>query len=193
LTGARLSELLGLPWRHVDLTMGTATIAQTVHLIYGSRKRGVETRLIWGEPKSKQSRRVLAIPAALTEELRALRAEQDEARAVLGDRYADLGDRGPLVFCQPDGRVLHQSDVRREFHRLLRTARLPRIRFHDLRHGAASLRLAQGDSPRLVQELLGHSTAAFTLQVYSHLLPGMQGQSAAKLEARLLGRSPETI
>lgn len=73
------------------------------------------------------------------------------------------------------------------FYRVLKRAGLPRIRFHDLRHSAASLRLAQGDHPKVVQELLGHSTAAFTMQVYSHLLPGMQEQSAGRLAERLLG------
>lgn len=63
---------------------------------------------------------------------------------------------------------------------------LPRIRFHDLRHGAASLWLQRGVHPKVVQELLGHSTAAFTLQVYSHVLPGLKEQAINDMITRLL-------
>lgn len=74
-----------------------------------------------------------------------------------------------------------------DFHRILKQAGLPRVRFHDLRHGAAALRLEQGDNLKVVQELLGHSSAALTLQVYGHVAPGLQERSARSLEARLLG------
>lgn len=65
---------------------------------------------------------------------------------------------------------------------------LPRIRFHDLRHGNATLLLGQGVHPKIVQERLGHSTIAMTLDTYSHVMPGMQRQAALALEERLLGR-----
>ncbi len=95
-----------------------------------------------------------------------------------------------LVFCQPDGKPLRANNiVRRDFRRVLQRAGLPRIRFHDLRHAHATLLLREGVHPKVVQERLGHSTPAFTLHVYSHVLPGMQEEAAEKLAESLLGRA----
>jgi integrase len=97
-----------------------------------------------------------------------------------------------LIFAQDSGKPLHPSDVRKDFHAILKAAGLPRIRFHDLRHSCATLRLAAGDNLKVVQELLGHASAAFTLSVYSHVVPGLQEQSTRALEARLLGSIDNT-
>jgi integrase len=185
-TGVRMGEGLGLAWKHLSLTMGTASIVQTVYWLYGSKARGEQTRLLFKEPKSKKSRRQVPLLPEVIEELAAMRKEQDENRNVLGDRYHDHG----LVYCQANGTPLHPSDVRKDFYRVLKRAGLPRIRFHDLRHTAATLWLRRGVHPKVVQELLGHSTAAFTLQVYSHVLPGLKEQAVNELGARLLGRIP---
>ena len=80
------------------------------------------------------------------------------------------------------------SDVTRAFQRLLGAAGLPRIRFHDLCHGAASLLLAQGVSPRVIQDMLGHSTITTTMRVYAHVIPELQRDAAARMDAIL---SPE--
>ncbi len=91
------------------------------------------------------------------------------------------------VFCQPTGKPLQANGiVGRDLHRTLKRAQLPRIRFHDLRHCHAALQLRQGVHPKVVQELLGHSAPAFTLHVYSHVLPGMQEEATRALEARFL-------
>jgi integrase len=182
-TGVRMGEALGLAWKHLSLTMGTASIVQTVYWLYGSAKEGRSTQLLFGEPKSKKARRMVPLLPEVVEELVALRAEQDEIRRLLGDRYHDHD----LVLCQANGTPLHPSDVRKDFHGVLKRAGLPRIRFHDLRHTAASLWLQHGVHPKVVQELLGHATAAFTLQVYSHVLPGLKEQAVKELGARLLG------
>lgn len=93
-----------------------------------------------------------------------------------------------LAFCQQDGRPLHAHNVtQRDFRRVLERAGLPHIRFHDLRHSHATHLLRQGVNPKVVQERLEHSTPAFTLAVYSHVLPGMQEEAARALKTRLLG------
>jgi integrase len=180
LTGARQGELLGLRWPDVDFTLGTTTVRQTFY------RRG--SRQMWGEPKSKQSRRTIALPPVLLEELRRLHASQENHRRLLGVGCADLGEHGPLVFAQPDGKPLHGHNLTmRDFHRVIKKAGLPRIRFHDLRHAHATLLLAQGENLRLISERLGHHAAAFTLSTYAHVLPGMQEAAVARLEARLFG------
>ena len=75
------------------------------------------------------------------------------------------------------------GDVTKRFQALLAAAGLPRMRFHDLRHGAASLLLAKGVHPRVVMEMLGHSTIALTMNVYSHVIPELQRAAADKMEA----------
>jgi integrase len=93
-----------------------------------------------------------------------------------------------LVFCQANGKPLHANDIRRgDFRRVLKRAGLPQIRFHDLRHCHATLLLQQGANPKVVQERLGHSTPAFTLAIYGHVLPGMQEEATRTLEERLFG------
>jgi len=181
LLGLRMGELLGLAWRHVSLTLGQASIVQTVYWLYGSKKECTSTQLLFKEPKSKQSRRVVPLPSPLPELLTQLREGQGENRRLLDDRYHEHD----LVFCQSNGRPLHPADVRKDLHRVLKAAGLPRIRFHDLRHSAAALRLAQGDNLKIIQELLGHASAGFTLQVYGHLAAGLQEQSAKTLAGRL--------
>jgi integrase len=176
LTGLRRSELMGLRWSDVDLARATLSIRQ-VFLRVGRQQ-------VFGQPKSATSRRTIALPPVVVDELRKLRAEQEERRRLLGDLYHDHG----LVFCQPNGKPLHAADiVRGDFRRVLARAGLPRIRFHDLRHSHATLLLSQGVHPKVVQERLGHATPGFTLAVYSHVLPGLQERASQALQERLFG------
>jgi integrase len=94
---------------------------------------------------------------------------------------------GGLVFTSNLGGPIHESRfVRRHFKPLLRSAGLPNIRMYDLRHTAATLALSAGVSPKIVSEQLGHGSVAFTLEVYSHVLPHMQDTAAIKVEALLM-------
>ncbi len=100
--------------------------------------------------------------------------------------FDDGSNPGPLVFCDTQGGPLRKSNlIRSSFHPLLKKAELPRIRFHDLRHTAATLLLAQGVHPKVVQEQLGHSQIGQTLDTYSHVLPSMQKEAAEKMEEML--------
>lgn len=198
-TGCRIGELAGLRWQDVDLTMGTMTIQQTLYRLNG--------RIIYGSPKSKKSRRTIPLLPALHEELRKLKAEYQRLRQEFGSGYHDLDEHGPLVFCQPDGKPLHVKNIVRWDYRRIQELRalraelrakgvaedmlpkpLPRIRFHDLRHTTATHLLAQSENPKAVSELLGHSSVAFTMDVYGHVLPGRQAQMMARLQERLLGQ-----
>lgn len=190
LTGMRLGELLGLRWKDVDFTLELASVQQTFYRL--GRQQ------IFKEPKSPRARRRIALPPDLVEELRQLRDRLEEERRQRGrcptsackDRNCVNWHDYGLVFCQPNGRPLHAHNVtQRDFRKVLERAGLPRVRFHDLRHGHASHLLRQGVHPKVVQERLGHSTPAFTLAVYSHVLPGMQEQAARELAERLLGRA----
>jgi len=93
-----------------------------------------------------------------------------------------------LVFCQSNGKPLHGHNItRRDLRQVLKRARVPRVRFHDLRHAHASHLLKQGVPVKVVQERLGHATPAVTLGIYAHVLPHMQEEAAKHLETQLLG------
>jgi len=114
--------------------------------------------------------------------LRSHRARQAEERLKIGSLYCDQD----LIFASTIGTPLEASNVmNRSFKPLLKRAGLPEIRFHDLRHTAATLLLSRGVHPKLVQELLGHATITQTMDTYSHVLPGMGDQTANAMESAL--------
>ncbi|HEY8477997.1 MAG TPA: site-specific integrase [Chloroflexota bacterium] len=175
-TGMRQGELLGLKWQDVDLEMGVVRVRRALQRL---RRVG----FVEVEPKSATSRRAARlVPLAVTA-LRRHRARQLEERLQAGTAWEDRD----LVFCTEHGRPLTHTTVLRAFWRLLDEAQLPRIRFHDLRHSTATLLLAQGTHPKIVQELLGHSSISLTLDTYSHVLPHLQLEATARLQQLLEG------
>jgi integrase len=117
------------------------------------------------------------------ETLKDLRARTIHRSGACGAEAAEL------VFTSPAGRPIYSDKLAKRFKGILRQAGLPAIRLYDLRHTAATLALSAGVPPKVVAEQLGHASAAFTLDVYSHLLPHMQDQAAMKVEQVLLGRT----
>ena len=163
-TGMRQGELLGLQWEDVDLKNGTIYVRRTLLEVDG--------RLTTGETKSGRNRR-LDLPKIAVEALREHRK-----------RMMAEGHPGPWVFCDTKGGPIRKNNlIRRWFKPLLEKAGLPEIRFHDLRHTAATLLLTLGVHPKVVQERLGHSQISVTLDTYSHVLPSLQKQAASKLDA----------
>ena len=138
------------------------------------------TELQFVEPKSDTSYRVVTIPASLVPLLVKHRANQNRERMLAGGRWRHMG----LVFASTIGTPLDERNVRRAFYALLKAAGLPRIRLHDLRHSFAMILLASGEHPKVVQDLLGHSSVQLTLDTYSHLLPdfGLKERAAARLD-----------
>jgi integrase len=168
-TGARFGELLGLRWEDIDLRRGAMSIQRTLVDVNGKLKTS--------EPKTSRGRRRIELPDFVTDALRRHRQQQAAEPHPKAWVFAD-GNGGPL----------RKSNVlRRSFRPLLKKARLPQIRFHDLRDTAATLLLAQGVHPKAVQERLGHATIAITLDTYSHVLPSMQRDAADQLHALVGG------
>jgi integrase len=119
------------------------------------------------------------------EALREHRQRQREERLLQGPRWRETG----LVFTSTIGTPLDPRNVYRLYQGALGQAGLPLRRFHDLRHSFASLLLVEGVSPRVVMEMLGHSTIKLTMDTYSHVIPALQQDAAQRLEA-LLQRQP---
>lgn len=176
-TGMRSGELLGLTWRAVDLDRGAISVVASL--------QPTATGLELLDTKTNRSRRVIEIEPRVVAALRRHRAAQEMERRVAGDAWT--GHVG-LVFTTPsgepvDGRVL----IRKWFRPLLKKAELPPVRIHDLRHSYASIALARGVHPKVVQEALGHSTIAVTLDLYSHVVPSLQREAAKEMGAALFG------
>jgi integrase len=110
-------------------------------------------------------------------------AHQFEDRMAAGEAWTDTG----AIFTREDGTVYHPQSVSGAFERAVARSGLPVIRFHDLRHTHASLLLAAGVHPKVVQERLGHSSISITLDLYSHVAPGMQEEAAERLGSIIFG------
>lgn len=172
--GLRQGEALGLRWRDIDLDAGTLQVCVALQHV-----RGAPARLV--EPKTRQSRRTLPLPAPIALQLRAHRTRQLRDRLLAGERWH--GEEWGLVFTNSFGGPLATRTLHTQFKANLSRAGLPNIRFHDLRHSCASLLVAQGVHPRVVMEILGHSTIALTMNTYAHVLPQAQREAIGLLDS----------
>lgn len=177
--GLRFGELLGLRWEDVDLSTRTLTVRNQLQWVPGAGKDGkAEPQLV--PPKTARSRRTIPLPDIAVFALKRHKTEQGKERLRAGDVWQDWG----LVFTTEIGTPLDPSNVRnRSFWPLLEKAGLSRVRFHDLRHTCATLLLAQGVHPKLVQELLGHNQISVTLDTYSHVIPAMMRETADRMDS----------
>jgi integrase len=183
--GLRLGEATGLRWEDVNLETGELHVRQQL--------QRVGKQLVPAALKTVKSRRTLALPQVCVDALRAHRARQREERLKAGPRWVETG----LVFtthrhCKPGkglrmkvGAGLHPRNVLRLLHDLLKAAALPRCRFHDLRHSAASLLIAAGVELVEVSMLLGHSELRVTADLYSHLQQQTAARAARTMDAVL--------
>jgi integrase len=167
----RRGELLALRWRNVDLAAGMIRVVESLE----QTKAGLRFK----STKSEKGRGV-ALPSFAVEELR--RHKQAQAEALLALAVRQSGDT--LVCARVDGQPKQPASLTHEFTYLVgRMGRgFPRVRFHDLRHTHATQLLASGVHPKVVQERLGHSTIAVTMDIYSHVSPTMQADAVAKLD-----------
>ena len=169
-TGMRKGELLALRWVDINLNDGSLQVRRTVSYISG--KGYIES-----EPKTQKGRRKIILPPVVLLALKQHQMHQKEARLKAGPGWEEHG----LVFCNLYGRYLSAASLTRLFRAILKAAGVPRVRFHDLRHSAATILLSMGIHPKVVQELLGHSNISMTMNTYSHVLPAMQQEAMEKM------------
>lgn len=115
------------------------------------------------------------------EALRRHRIKQLETKLQMGEVWKEHD----LVFCTSLGTPLNPNRALELFKRLLKKAGLPDMRLHELRHSIATILLSMGVHPKVVQELLGHNNISMTMDVYSHVLPGMQQEAISRLNNTL--------
>lgn len=175
-TGMRRSELAGLRWPDVDLDAASLSVRhRRVSVAYTMVDR------MGG--KTDRSVRVIDLDPRTVEILRTWRRAQLEERMAWGPAWTDTG----LVFTKEDGSGLHGDFISQRFERLVKAAGLPVLSLHGLRHVHATLLLKARVPVKVVSERLGHATAAFTMQQYQHVIPGMQSEAAATFAALVDG------
>jgi integrase len=164
-TGMRRGEILALRWSDLDAGYAVAHV-----------RRSLQTtgeRLLFEEPKTRRSRRAVALPSFLVPYLTRHR-EAQAARRQRCSSWVDLD----LLIDAGDGSPVNPDTMSSRWNRFLKRSGLPVVRFHDLRHAHATLMLLQGVHPKVVSERLGHASVGITLDIYSHVLPNMQTEAA---------------
>lgn len=180
-TGMRRGEIIGLRWSDINFEDQSLYIRRTVDRI--TRNGYVES-----EPKTARSRRRIMLPTFVINALQEQRTRQAKTRLKAGKAWHE----NDLVFCNTHGGFLHPTHLYIAFQQLLKDAGLPPLRFHDLRHSAATILMAMGIHVKIIQELLGHSSAALTLNVYGHVIPSLQKEAMEQWNT-LLGRRDKQV
>jgi integrase len=172
-TGMRPSEYLALRWSDIDWQRGTVSVCRTIQITGDG--------WTFDDTKRRRSRRVVKLQGFVIEALESIQNGHSSVQE------GEPGSDPDLIFCSGNGWPLRQKTVKREFRRLLAAAGLRPIRLYDLRHTAATLAVAAGVSVKVISEQLGHASISFTLERYSHVLPSIQDEAAARVERMLMG------
>jgi integrase len=174
-TGLRLGELLGLSWADVDLVTNTLKVRRSL-----ARSSGPGWAL--AEPKTARSRRTIPLPRVARDALQRQHDRQDATREAAGTAWQD---RDGLVFTDVVGRPVHPEGISPTFQRAREAAGLPRVRFHDLRHSAATVMLAEGVPLAVISEWLGHAGIAITAAHYAAVVPALHREAAEAMDRAL--------
>ncbi len=173
-TGMRPSEYLGLKWQDINWERQTISVVRSIRRLNG--------RWWFSDTKRARSRRPIRLQSWIVALLREL---QTQTSAI-----SSCPEAVHLLFRTPRGEPINADSLAKHFKAILKQACLPELRLYDLRHTAATVALAVGVSPKVVSEQLGHASTAFTLDTYAHVLPHMQDEAVARIEAVLVGSGP---
>jgi integrase len=178
-TGLRIGEVSGLNWADVDVTRGVLRVRQQVQAL----GKGIITL---APLKTASSRRTPSLPALAVEALKTRRKAQLEERLRAGSDWEGADD---LVFTNQQGRMVHLTTVRDVLRETLKSAGLDKVKFHTLRHTAATLLLTDGTPLFDVSRILGHAQMSTTADVYGHLVPQMTAGAASRMDALLKAKA----
>ena len=169
--GLRRGEIGGLRWQDIDLVAGTLRVTHSLERI-------TEKGLQLGDPKSAKAQRLLRLPQVCVSAL----ARQQEKQRIAREWCGAAWKQTDFVFTTSVGTPMQPEMITRDFKAVIAASGLPDMRLHDLRHSCATLLLAQGVHPKLVQETLGHSTYQLTMDTYSHMIPQLRNEVADRMD-----------
>jgi len=184
-TGIRRGEALSLRWSDVDLPGCQLSISKTMQFL--------NNKVTYKSPKTANSRRLVALSPSTCVVLRLHKEAQNKIRKYKEDpSVSDKEDPSvsddDLVFCQSDGKPYLPSTISHAWIKLIKRCGLDGIRLHDARHTHATLLFKSGVSAKVIQERLGHSSVAFTMNTYAHVSPGMQKQAANQFDDTVISK-----
>lgn len=182
--GLRRGEILGLKWSDIDFEESTLSIERTLSEVSALLPDGtLITKVSLNPPKTRNSRRTLPLPAEVVSLLRSQRSRQGRQRLIAGEVWQDED----FVFTNGLGSALWPTNVATKFRKHLKQHGLRHIRFHDLRHTAATLMLKSGSRLEEVSQALGHSSIVITKDVYASYLPTLSNRAVETLASALRG------
>ena len=155
----------------MDLARRNMSTTETLQVVHGKGLMSLE-------PKTDRSRRLVSLAPDALAFLAGLKIKQREQHEALGIIWSE----SDFVFAHTDGSPFYPNTVSKRFGELVKKAGIPHVRLHDMRHTHATLMLKEGVNPKTVAERLGHASVVITLDTYSHVLPGLQEEAAAKFE-----------
>jgi integrase len=174
--GPREGEILGVKWADFDFEAGKVQLLRSLQRV---KQRGEKkTHLELVPTKTEESDRSVWLPQIVIEKVLAHQRLQEEERKLAGTEWAETG----MVFTTRKGTMLEPRNLQRDFSRIRDRSKLPRIRFHDLRHSAATILKMGGVPDQAIQHLLGHASVRTTQEIYTHLTMDGQKQAANKMD-----------
>ncbi len=180
-TGMRRSEILALKWTDIDLILCQLSVTRTLHHLR-------DETFVFRLPKTAKGRRNIALSPSTALVLREHRMKQEFEHKMLGISLRD----DALLFSHVDGTPLLPDTITRYWIKTVRKLGLKGIHLHDCRHSHASLLLKQNVHPLVVSQRLGHANIQTTLDVYSHVMPGLQEAAALKFDELVTKQSVAT-
>ncbi|MPM60593.1 Tyrosine recombinase XerC [bioreactor metagenome] len=177
-TGLRLGELLGLHWADINLDEGIINVRQALARVKLFKEDGsTESVLKFQPPKTKAGRRTIPLPTNVLKYIKVHKLNQSKEKLSIGEDY----ENNALVFCTEFGKPIDPRNLIRKFQQILKKANLSKTNLHSLRHTYATRLLESNEHPKVVQEILGHSSISVTLDIYSHVLPEIKKAAAEKI------------
>ena len=179
--GLRKGEALSLKWEQVFLEERKLKIVGNLCRIGQEEDENGKRHSVYEilEPKTKSSIRTVYMPEIAYQALLLQKQRQERDREEYAEIYLDEG----FVFARSDGRYLNPRQMLEHFHKFLKKYGITDIRFHDLRHTAATMMLESGISIKIVQDILGHSNLSTTADIYSHISENAKEKAMQQLEA----------
>ncbi len=187
-TGMRRGELLALKWKDLDLKEGILKVNGSLSrtkVNFDKESAEKKTAIIIQEPKTKKGKRTIPLFSSIVTELKEHKAAEKEKFISLGwdDIKIKQHFKDGLVFTNELGGHIEPRNLTRKFYSLVKAAGIPSTNLHALRHSLATRLLEMNVNPKVVQEILGHSTITLTLDTYSHVMPELKRDAADKLSS----------
>ena len=187
-TGLRMGELLALKWEDIDFSTAQLHVRRTINRLakYEAHDGENKTEIVFGTPKTKNSRRMIPLTRTMADELTRWKQQQTQDKIRAGDKYTDDG----FIVTNEFGHYFEQKTFKNYYDRLLKDADIGHFTFHALRHTFATASLEHGMDVKTLSTIIGHVTSATTLNVYAHVTDTMRENAAASIDRGIAGIEP---